>query len=186
MRKLSATVTRLVPAWWLAFACAGFACAGFAGQAQAQKVVDEARQAGRAAPTLPAADEDYFHDMDGGMQLSPNEVKGRNMWIVWTGGNDRLWDRLTNLTFGAFDLLKILSSHPGLKYRPRQPLGLSRAGQRAVLRQGHRPRSAAFRPVARQAQRRTARPIRSRTSRNIRASRSARAARISRLGSYYG
>ena len=48
--------------------------------------------------------------------LTPDEVKGRNMWLVWTGGNDRLWDKLTNLTFGAFDLLKILSSYPGLKY----------------------------------------------------------------------
>ena len=54
--------------------------------------------------------------MDGGIPLTPDEVKGRNMWIVWTGGNDRLWDKLTNLTFGSFDLLKILSSTPGLKY----------------------------------------------------------------------
>src|SRR5262249_19800368 len=29
--------------------------------------------------------------------------------------HDRLWDQLTNLTFGSFDLLKILSSYPGLK-----------------------------------------------------------------------
>ena len=54
--------------------------------------------------------------MDGGIALTPDEVKGRNMWLVWTGGNDRLWDELTNLTFGSFDLLKILSSYPGLKY----------------------------------------------------------------------
>jgi hypothetical protein len=85
-------------------------------QARAQAVIDEARQAGRAAQTFPAADEDYFRAMDGGIALSPEEVKGRNMWLVWTGGNDRLWDKLTNLTFGAFDLLKILSSSPGLKY----------------------------------------------------------------------
>jgi len=85
-------------------------------QARAQSVIDEARQAGRAAQTLPAADEDYFRAMDGGIALTPDEVKGRNMWLVWTGGNDRLWDKLTNLTFGAFDLLKILSSSPGLKY----------------------------------------------------------------------
>ena len=44
--------------------------------------------------------------MDGGIPLTSDEVKGRNMWIVWTGGNDRLWDKLTNLTFGSFDLLK--------------------------------------------------------------------------------
>lgn len=88
-----------------------------AGSAPARaQITDEARQAGRSAQSLPPADEDYFHGMDGGVALSPDEVKGRNMWLVWTGGNDRLWDKLTNLTFGAFDLLKILSSSPGLKY----------------------------------------------------------------------
>jgi cytochrome c2 len=101
------------------FLSAGFAVAALvalaAAAAQAQ-TVDEARQAGRSAQSFPPADEDYFHDMDGGLALSPDEVKGRNMWLVWTGGNDRLWDKLTNLTFGAFDLLKILSSSPGLKY----------------------------------------------------------------------
>jgi hypothetical protein len=87
-----------------------------AAEAWAQAVIDEARQAGRSAQSFPAADEDYFRAMDGGIALTPDEVKGRNMWIVWTGGNDRLWDELTNITFGNFDLLKILSSYPGLKY----------------------------------------------------------------------
>ena len=71
--------------------------------------------------------------MDGGIALTPDEVKGRNMWIVWTGGDDRLWDDLTNITFGNFDLLKILSSYPGTEIQPRQPVELFRAGQRAVL-----------------------------------------------------
>ena len=52
--------------------------------------------------------------MDNGLALSPDEVKGRNMWMVWTGGNDLFWDRLSNDTFGQFDLLKTLSSHPEL------------------------------------------------------------------------
>ena len=83
---------------------------------KAQTILDEARRAGRDATSFKPADEDWFHDMDSGVKLSPEEVKGRNMWLVWTGGNDRLWDELTRLTFGAFDLLKIVSSHPGLKY----------------------------------------------------------------------
>ncbi|MGC2199525.1 MAG: hypothetical protein WA633_05165 [Stellaceae bacterium] len=87
-----------------------------AGEARAQAVVDEARQANRPAQSFSAADEDYFRAMDGGAELSPDEVKGRNMWLVWTGGNDRLWDELTVLTFGAFDLLKTLSSHPSMKF----------------------------------------------------------------------
>ena len=49
-------------------------------------VEDEARRAGRPASSFPAADEDYYHDMDGGIALSADEIKGRNMWLVWTGG----------------------------------------------------------------------------------------------------
>src|SRR5262249_27821536 len=67
----------------------------------------------------PAADEDYFADMDGGYKremLNANAVRGRNTWIVWTGGNDRFWDYMANNTFGAFDLLKILSSNPHVGY----------------------------------------------------------------------
>jgi hypothetical protein len=79
-------------------------------------VLDEARSAGRSVASFPAADEDYFHAMDGGIALSREEVKGRNMWLVWTGGNDRLWDTITVSSFGLFDLLKILSSHPSLKF----------------------------------------------------------------------
>ncbi|HEY2986752.1 MAG TPA: hypothetical protein VGL11_03435 [Candidatus Binatia bacterium] len=76
------------------------------------KVQDEAMKAGRAAASFPAAEEDYFHDMDRGGQLTANEIKGRNTWIVWTGGNDRFWDYLASHSFGALDFLKTLSSHP--------------------------------------------------------------------------
>jgi hypothetical protein len=79
-------------------------------------VLDEARQAGRTAASFPHAPEDYFHDMDGGLALTVEETKGRNMWLVWTGGNDRFWDRMSQYTFGAFDLLKSISSHPSLGY----------------------------------------------------------------------
>ncbi|MBI4523076.1 MAG: hypothetical protein HY695_04590 [Deltaproteobacteria bacterium] len=79
-------------------------------------VPDEAMRVGRAAQSLPGADEDYFHDMDRGLQLTTNEVKGRNNWIIWTGGNDRFWDYLANHSYGALDFLKTLSSHPGIKH----------------------------------------------------------------------
>ena len=52
-------------------------------------------------------------------ELTTNEVKGRNNWIVWTGGNDRFWDHLVNKSFGAVDFLKILSSHPNIKHLSR-------------------------------------------------------------------
>ena len=80
------------------------------------EVLDEAKLAGRDGTTFTHATEDYFHDMDGAVALSPQEIAGRNMWLVWSGGNDRLWDRMTDYTFGAFDILKIISSHPSQGY----------------------------------------------------------------------
>ena len=79
-------------------------------------VQDEAAQAKRTVQSLPAADENYFREMDDAIGLAPEEVRGRNMWIVWTGGNDRFWDTITVNSVGAFDLLKILSSHSSLKF----------------------------------------------------------------------
>ena len=62
-------------------------------------IADEAQKAGVKAEQLKAANEDYFHDMDFNVvdgkpvrPFTPTEIEGRNMWIVWTGGNDRLWD----------------------------------------------------------------------------------------------
>ena len=78
------------------------------------KVKDEAMLAGRTAESMPAADEDYFHDMDGGIQLSADEVKGRNNWIVWTAGNDRFWDLISAKSAGNLDFLKTISSYKGL------------------------------------------------------------------------
>jgi hypothetical protein len=103
----------------------------------AGKVVDEAQCAGRTADSFPAADEDYFRDMDYGATKDPAAVaaaldpyipgitpeqalaaavKGRNNWIVWTGGNDRFWDVLSRDSVGNLDFLKTLSNYPGQKY----------------------------------------------------------------------
>ena len=48
--------------------------------------------------------------------LSADEVKGRNTWIVWSAGNDVMWDTLGDNSVGALDFLKVLSSHPSQKY----------------------------------------------------------------------
>src|SRR5471032_1791927 len=86
-------------------------------------VQDEALRAGLTPEHFAAATDDYFHDMDfnivGHDALRPftqQEVEGRNMWLVWTGGDDRLWDRLTVDSLGTFDLLKVISSHPPVRY----------------------------------------------------------------------
>ena len=79
------------------------------------EVRDEARLANRSVASFSAADEDYFADMDSGAKLSSEEAKGRNTWIIWSGGNDRFWDDLSKISFGTLDFLKTLSSHPNLK-----------------------------------------------------------------------
>src|SRR5579864_1810276 len=91
-------------------------------------VKDEALRAGRDASSFKAADEDYFHDMDGGIDLTVGApandkralIKGRNTWLVWTAGDDTLWNTLIDKSAGALDFLKVLSSHPELlKIDPR-------------------------------------------------------------------
>ena len=80
------------------------------------QVYDEARRVRRTSATFPAADEDYFHDMDGGIALTPGEIRGRNAWIVWSGGDDLFWDDLSRTSLGTVDLLKTISSHPSLRF----------------------------------------------------------------------
>ena len=80
-------------------------------------VQDEALRTGRTAEDFVRPTDDYFHDMDDNVVngkrpvFTQQEIEGRNMWMVWTGGNDRLWDRLTVDSIGSFDLLKTVSSH---------------------------------------------------------------------------
>jgi len=109
----------------------GSSCGSGAG-----RVLDEAKCAGRTAESFPGADEDYFRDMDYGATKDPAQIAaalspyipgitsrqavsaavlGRNNWIVWTGGNDRLWDNLSVQSVGILDFLKILSNHPSIK-----------------------------------------------------------------------
>lgn len=103
----------------------------------AGKVVDEAQCVGVMEDQLSGATEDYYADMDYGISKRPAELKsrlepffpgiteqdavsrfarGRNNWIVWTAGNDRFWDELSQYTFGNADLLKTISNHPGLGF----------------------------------------------------------------------
>jgi len=85
-------------------------------QPQPGTVLDEAKLAGRTAASFPHAADDYFHDMDAVPRSTTDEVIGRNVWLVWTGGNDRFWNTMAGYTFGAFDLLKSISSHPSLGF----------------------------------------------------------------------
>ncbi|PJN96817.1 hypothetical protein CNY89_00325, partial [Amaricoccus sp. HAR-UPW-R2A-40] len=81
-------------------------------------VDDEAKVAKLTLADLPGAADEYFAGMDKALLLRPEPgqpypaeirevaaatglpeeevrtraIKGQNMWIVWTGGNDRFWD----------------------------------------------------------------------------------------------
>src|SRR6185295_15173436 len=108
MKKL-AVVVGIVVAAVVAVGVIGFVVSR-GRQPKPGTVLDEARSVGRTPESMPAADEDYFHDMDGAVALTPEEVKGRNSWIVWTGGNDRFWDVISKRATGSLDFIKTLSS----------------------------------------------------------------------------
>jgi len=102
---------------WFCVALATAVCVtGCASDGKPGQVKDEAMRAGRTAESFPAADEDYFRDMDGAVPLTREEVQGRNMWNVWTGGNDRFWDAISVRSVGTLDFLKTISSHPSMQY----------------------------------------------------------------------
>ncbi len=65
---------------------------------------------GRVAADFPELSLDVFSKMDGGVKLAPEEIKGRNTWILWCGGDEQFWDRMTRDGYGLFDLLKMVDS----------------------------------------------------------------------------
>lgn len=71
---------------------------------------DEARLAGKKASDLAAATVDYCEGMDGGVRLTPDEIKGRNSWMLWTGGNERFWNLMAQEGYGTIDFLKLIDS----------------------------------------------------------------------------
>ena len=48
--------------------------------------------------------------MDGGIDLSPEEITGRNTWNLWSAGNQRFWNRAAQDSYGLMDLLKMLDN----------------------------------------------------------------------------
>jgi hypothetical protein len=102
--------------WAVGIAVAGMILCSSGTQAAPATALDEAQRAARDPTSFPQATEDYFHDMDNGVPLSPDEVQGRNMWLIWTGGDDRFWDKVTRNSLATFDLLKVVTSHPSQTY----------------------------------------------------------------------
>jgi hypothetical protein len=73
-------------------------------------VPKDANPASLTEADLAQVSEDFFHDMDSGIQLTEAEIKGRNTWMLWTSGNADFWDWLSRYGFGTNDLLKTLDS----------------------------------------------------------------------------
>ena len=65
---------------------------------------------GRTTDDFPELAVDVFQPMDGGIQLSPEAIKGRNTWNLWTGGDEQFWERMSRESYGMIDLLKTIDS----------------------------------------------------------------------------
>lgn len=73
-----------------------------------------------ARESFPPATGNYFKDMDGvpgeqpgtirPLDLDAEEIKGRNAWVLWAGGNEAFWDWLARHSYGSIDLLKLVDS----------------------------------------------------------------------------
>ena len=85
------------------------ACCGPRHHAETEPI-DEARASGKTVADFPETGADVFAKMDVGMALNPDEMKGRNTWLMWTGGNEAFWDHLARHGYGLADLLRTLDS----------------------------------------------------------------------------
>ena len=72
--------------------------------------IDEAKAAGKTTADFPQITSDIFQPMDGGIELSPEEIMGRNTWNLWSAGNQRFWNRAAQDSYGLIDLLKMLDN----------------------------------------------------------------------------
>ena len=121
--------------------CALAFCLVFAGW-QEKRAVDEAKALGKTPADFPADDKDYFRDADmrpdgtidasgnstlKPLNLTPDEIKGRNMWVLWCGGNEVFWDYLAGHSYGFMDLLKLCD------FGPNDKLGGKRFGPTGLI-----------------------------------------------------
>ena len=87
----------------------GCALLGFAGCWKTEPI-DEAKAARKTTADFPQITADIFKPMDGGIDLSPEEIMGRNTWNLWSGGNQHFWNHTAQDSYGLMDLLKMLDN----------------------------------------------------------------------------
>ena len=86
--------------------------------------IDEAKAAGKTTADFPQITADIFEPMDGGIDLSPEEIMGRNTWNLWSGGNQHFWNQAAQDSFGLMDLLKMLDNRKFSRGERFKTLGL--------------------------------------------------------------
>jgi hypothetical protein len=72
--------------------------------------IDEAKAAGKTTADFPQITADIFKPMDGGIDLKPDEIMGRNTWNLWSAGNQHFWNQTAQDSYGLMDLLKMLDN----------------------------------------------------------------------------
>jgi cytochrome c5 len=90
-----------------------------------KRPVDEAKAAGKTTADFPQVTADVFKPMDGGIELSPEEIMGRNAWNLWSAGNEQFWNRAAQDSFGLMDLLKTLDNRKYARGERFKILGLA-------------------------------------------------------------
>jgi hypothetical protein len=88
----------------------------------APDIPDDAKAAGKTIADFPQATSRALNDMDGGIAVDDDELRGRNTWILWTAGDQVFWDQMARQGLGTADLLKVIDS----RHRPTrfQDMGL--------------------------------------------------------------
>jgi len=86
--------------------------------------IDEAKAAGKSTADFPQITADIFKPMDGGIDLSPEEIMGRNTWNLWSGGNQHFWNHAAQDSYGLMDLLKMLDNRKFPRVERFKTLGL--------------------------------------------------------------
>ena len=100
------------------------ACSLFLAGCSRNESVDEAKAARLTTADFPQITTNVFRELDGGIELSPDEIMGRNTWILWSAGDDRFWDRMARDSYGMIDLLKTLDSRKYPRNERFKTLGL--------------------------------------------------------------
>lgn len=71
---------------------------------------DEARLSGKTVADFPPSRIDVAAGMDAGIELTPEEIEGRNTWMYWTGGSERFWDVMAREGYALADFLRLIDS----------------------------------------------------------------------------